>query len=60
VRQRGRFQRAGGQLGKHRRGRLRRVQVGLPAVEGQELEHGRHRDLLVAAAQRVVAQQGVH
>src|SRR6266545_5152919 len=37
-RQGGRIERARGQLGKHLLGRLGWVQVGLPAVEGQELQ----------------------
>src|SRR6266545_2636303 len=58
-RQGGRIERARGQLGKHLLGRLGWVQVGLPAVEGQELQRGQQRELLVGAPERAVADQGV-
>src|SRR6266511_4877684 len=52
-------ERAGGQFADQGAGRLGRVKVNLPAVEGEELQHGHERDLLVAAPQRLVAYQCV-
>ncbi len=51
--------RAGQALDDHERG-PGRVQVGLPAVEGQELQAGRHGDLLAVVGKRAMAQQRVH
>jgi len=50
-------ERAGSKLGDHGRDVLGRVRVHLLAVEGQELQHGRQRDLLVAAPQRPLPHQ---
>jgi hypothetical protein len=52
-------ERARRELGDHGRDRSGRVRVHVLAVEGQELQHGRQRDLPVAAAQRPLPNQRV-
>ena len=53
------LERACRNIGDHGCDRPRRVQIHLPAVKGQELQHGHQRDLLVAAPQRPLAHQRI-
>jgi hypothetical protein len=59
ARQGGGIKRPGRAVGDHGCDHLGRPGIHLPAVEGQELQHGRQRDLLVAAPQQPPAHQRV-